>query len=355
MINPKDITIVFQGALPARRSAAGIALAANIARLRRLLPGAPILMGTWSGQSVPQGLRFDHLAFTNDPGPLPSPRHAQPQLENNINRQLAGTQAAFGQVGSRYILKLRLDCDFTSTAFLKHYDHYGVSDDGRQRIAVPGCFTLDPRMAEQLPYHVSDWFAFGPSEQMRQLWSAPLMSVDDATYYDQHAAAGHSTTPDRQHRARWASKQYPACHYAGLLGYPTPAFHNDNSAQVLQGHDRFVARELLILDLDQFGIVRRKYSRLAHSSLEYLNCLSFLDWYALNRHLDPRFSLHPALCRAADHRAELKQKMRATGSLADPFIVQVRQPLIKACVSRVLRAGICLPAGQAWSGDLQLT
>ncbi len=342
MIDSGQVSVVLQGALPAPASPAWCALADSLARLRRLLPHAPILLGTWRGQAIAGGLDVDQVVRADDPGPLPGFKRQRAPLANNVNRQLAGAAAVLARVATPYTLKLRLDCSIGHGDWLALYARYGRRADGVERIAVPSFFTLDPRMFEQLPFHVSDWCAFGPTASVRRLWSAPWMTAADATHYDHHRAAPHSSWFDRRFRARLAIEQHLACHYASGLGYVTPAYHNDVSAPVLASHDRFMARELLVLDLDQFGLVNAKYPAVARSSLQHLNGLMFLDWYGLQLAHAPRWPPDPALCRALARRQALKRRMRAAGRLADPAMGLLRQPWAKACVSAVLRRALRL-------------
>lgn len=342
MISGSQISVVMQGALPVPASPAWRALQENLSRLRRLLPGAPILLGTWHGQPIQRGLDVDHVARADDPGPLPGFKYQRAPLVNNVNRQIVGAAAVLAHVATPYTLKLRLDCGIHHVAWLEHYARFGRGADGSERLAVPSFFTLDPRMFEQLPFHVSDWCVFGPSGRVRRLWSAPLMTLEAATHYDRHPVATHSTWFDRRYRSRLAAEQHLACHYATRLGYATPVYHNDISGLVLASHDRFMARELLVLDLGQFGLANAKYPAVARSSLQHLNGFMFLDWYGLQCAAERRFLPDPALRMAVERRKALKGRMRALGRLADPAMALLRQPWIKAGVGRVLRLALRL-------------
>jgi hypothetical protein len=342
MIDTRAISVVFQGKLPLPASPAHRALGENIARLRVLLPGAPVMLGTWAGCTVAPEFGLDHVAYADDPGPLPSFKRNAGHVENNVNRQLVGTAAVLQHVATPYVLKLRLDTEVSHVGFLDWYARYGKNPDGRERIAVAGFFTLDPRMYERMPFHVSDWFGFGPTTQLCQLWSAPLMTAVDATWYDLRTQARNSTYFDRRYRAKFAIEQHIASHYARTLDYLTPAFHNDCSAGVLNSHDRFMEREMLVLDPHQYGLSCRSYPGVTRSSLQYFNCLSFLDWYLLNVAATPSLTVDQDLYAAALARRRRKDWMRRTMMLTDPLMPLVRQPLVKACVSKVLRAALRL-------------
>lgn len=342
MIDHKDISIVFQGNLPTDASHEYQSSIANIARVRNTFPDSAILLGTWQGRNVPRNLDIDHVVFSKDPGPLPSFKNNALHIENNVNRQISSSAQVLKCVQTKYTLKLRLDCALHHTEFLNYYAKYGKTSDGQERIAVPSFFTIDPRMYEQMPFHISDWFAFGPSTKLQQLWSAPLMTLEDATYYDTHPSAPHSSYFDKLFRSRLAIEQHIAASYARRLGYITPSFHNDVSIEVLRSHDRFAALELLILNLDQFGIECQKYRKVSRSSFQRLNCLTFLDWYLLNASHDHEFTADAKTSRAATKRTQVKKFMRAASTVTDPLMPLIKQPLIKKCIGKVLRAAMHL-------------
>ena len=334
MIDPRDIAIVFQGRLPMPDTLGGRNLQRTIARLRLLLPHAPVYLGTWEGCPHAGSYGFDSVVMSADPGALPCCRRTGPAQPNNVNRQLAGAQAVLGCVERRYTLKLRLDCDVASTHFLDLYAAHGRSSGGNERIAVAGFSTLDPRMFEHMPFHVSDWFALGPTEKVRALWSAPLMTAAGATHYDRHPHAAGSGYFDRRYRARFAIEQHIAGHYAARLGYATPRFHNDASAGVLAAHDRFIAHELLLLDVPGCGIALPVCEQ---SSLHHFGCLSFLDWYRESQRHDPARDADPALLGAATRRHAIKRRVRLAARLAEPWMPLLAAAPFKAGVSSMLR------------------
>jgi hypothetical protein len=107
------------------------------------------------------------------------------------------------------------------------------------------------------------------------------MKHDDATYYERHPYAAHSTFMDRRFRCRLAVEQYVASSYAERLGYPPPRYHNDVGAEVLAGHRRFLADRIVIMDPWHMGLRFPKYAWAYRSAFQRLNCLLFEDWYRL--------------------------------------------------------------------------
>jgi len=342
MIRNEDISIVFQGMLPLETSPEYRPILANIARVRCVFPDSPILLGLWEGCVVPQGLEIDLVVLSKDPGALPSFKKNALHIENNVNRQIFCSARVLKEVHTKYTLKLRLDCELNHTGFLNYYAKFGKTSDGQERVAIPCFFTVDPRMYEQMPFHISDWFAFGPTVKIQKLWDVPFMSLDDSTYYDRNSFAAHSSYFDKLYRSRFAIEQHVAIHYAQYNGYTTPSFHNDASSEVLLSHDSFVARELLILDLGQFGVNCQKYTKVLRSSFQQLNCLMFLDWYWLNVKNDTEFNVDILVYRAAEKRAKMKKLMRMGSKATNPLMPLIKQRLVKGCVSKILRTAMRL-------------
>jgi hypothetical protein len=330
-ISDADITVVFQG----RVTRDGPPTAELIRRTRRTLPRSRVLVSTWRGADL-SGLEVDRVVLSNDPGGLPGIKCRDGAGEpNNINRQLRSTQRGLEVVETRYAIKIRTDCAVEDAAFLKLYELVqAVSPE--PRLLTSSLFTIDPQMFEQMPYHVSDWFQFGETTVLRRYWSAPFMSVEDATFYDRHAHAGHSTFMDRRFRTRLAVEQYLAVHFAAGLGYPVPHYHNDLSGDVLTGHRRFLARHVVLVDPWEIRLQFPKYEWAYRSSFQRLNCLLFTDWHRL--YLDDGgmpFTTPPTHVFLA--RQAQKQAARLLGRWMDQAGPLLVKPGCKQAVNRLLR------------------
>jgi hypothetical protein len=143
-------------------------------------------------------------------------------------------------------------------------------------------FTLDPTVFERLPFHLSDWFQFGPTEALRRYWSAPSMDAGEGRYHERYPHGPDATYFERQFRARFAVEQHYCRHYAQGLGYGVPAYLNDANETVLAEFRRFLAREVMLLDPWQIGLVCPRYGWVGGSLFQSMNNLMHLDWLALN-------------------------------------------------------------------------
>jgi hypothetical protein len=302
-----DITLVFQGTFKPYVTRDHDDFARNIRRTRKVLPGARIILSTWTGVELPSGLDVDAVIENEDPGGL-APLKLDDGKANNINRQLASTRAGLAAVDTPYAAKLRTDCFLEHAGFLDYHHEQRSLDGGRERLLASSFFTLDPSMFERLPYHLSDWFQFGPTQLLRDYWAAPPMSAKDARQYETQAHAPGSTVFERKFRARYAVEQHICMHFAQARGYTCPRFLNDVSEAVLADYRRFLAHETMLLDPWQIGMRFEKYAWVGASPFQRLNNLMHLDWLAL---ANPQLAgcADPAAMRALMRRRRRQKQL----------------------------------------------
>lgn len=276
-----DVTLVFQGAFRPYTTRDGESCFNNIRLTRRALPGARIILSTWEGTEIPAALPVDQVVFSADPGGLP-PSKLDDDKANNINRQMVSTQAGLKAVTTPYAVKLRTDCWLSHAGFLDYHIEQCKRDRGRERLIACSFFTLDPTVFECIPFHLSDWFHFGPTDLLRMYWAAPPMSEEQARFYETHRHVPDSSFFERKFRTRFAAEQHLCTHYAAALGYTCPQFLNDSAPEVMRDYYRFLAREVMLLDPWQIGLEFRKYDWVGNSLFQCMNNLMHLDWLRIS-------------------------------------------------------------------------
>lgn len=344
MIDPREITVVLQGPVPA--DAAGIeALARHAAHVRQVLPGCQLILSTWQGMAVPQGIPVDRVLFSSDPGSLP-PYKLGACKANNVNRQIVSSAAGLAAVATPYALKLRSDASLQHAGFLAMLRQLQRYDPQcHDRIVVVERFSIDPHLFEQMPFHLSDWFQFGPTLRLQALWRAPLMSLQDATHYRRVQHAETATWFDRRFVARWPAEQHVWRAFAAGLGYCVPEHHNHDSADVLRSHDRFLAREVVVLGLSKAGVQLPELAWAERSGLQRFNCITHLDWLALAAN-DGGWTLPLPLQHAVQRRQRVKHWVRRIFQAARPLVPVLVRPPFKPVLGHLLRvadAGVPLP------------
>jgi len=142
--------------------------------VRRHLPGAEIVLSTWKGSDV-SGLSFDKLVLSDDPGAIALDKR---RTMNNINRQIVSTAGGLQVAEREYAVKLRTDFELLNADFLNYYGKFPARiDTGKvfqERVVASTVFSINPRRFAPMPFHPSDWFFFGRSEDLRNLWHIPL-------------------------------------------------------------------------------------------------------------------------------------------------------------------------------------
>lgn len=147
--------------------------------VRRVLPGAELVLSTWRGADV-RGLDVDAVVLSHDPGPVASrdPAH----VPNNVNRQIVSTRAGMEHATRRVAIKLRSDMVLEHDGALRLLggwpERHAQVRALRERVLVPAFYTFNPRRVyARFPYMVSDWFHVGLREDLIDIWSAPHWDV----------------------------------------------------------------------------------------------------------------------------------------------------------------------------------
>jgi hypothetical protein len=304
-----DITLVFQGAFKPYITRDGENGFNNIRLTRRAMPGARIILSTWEGTEIPATLPVDEVVFSADPGGL-APLKLDDDKVNNINRQMVSTQAGLNAVTTPYAVKLRTDCWLGHAGFLDFHAEQRKRDKGRERLIACSFFTLDPTVFERIPFHLSDWFHFGPTDMLQAYWSAPPMSAEQARFYESHRHVPDSSYFERKFRTRFAAEQHLCTYYAGALGYTCPQFLNDGAPEVMRDYYRFLADEVMLLDPWQIGLEFKKYGWVGASQFQCMNNLMHLDWLRISGQHKSGAADEVHLARMIAERARKKELVR---------------------------------------------
>ncbi len=182
MINSKDVSVVVQGAIDKK-----ITLKC-LKSVRKYLPDAEIILSTWERSDVTQldGL-YDKLILNNDPGAY---EYGEPSRLNNTSRMLYSTQQGLMFCNRKYILKLRSDLILKNSNILNYSDEYKRCREYKlftSRIAANNIFTVKYDAHENQkhyrPFHVSDWWFFGLTKDIKLLFDIPLPKEPEFSEY----------------------------------------------------------------------------------------------------------------------------------------------------------------------------
>lgn len=192
-IQPEEITVVLQGSTKggADLSIGYVELA--IESIRKILPGAKIILSTWKGENT-SDLNADVTIFNDDPGfwVRDGGSASRPGVRlNNINRQIVSSINGLKKVSTKYALKMRTDFILTHDTFLHAFNKLNEFEDVyravKKRIIVNMFGTRKPYGKYfSLPFHVSDFTAFGLTEDLLNLYDIPLVSNEDRIWFKLH-------------------------------------------------------------------------------------------------------------------------------------------------------------------------
>jgi len=293
-----QITVVFQGSINPEILGSGNNNGSdflyNVARTKQAFPNATIILSTWDTLLLPEDynsaekLGIDKLVLSADPSGLPNIKFGY-DAPNNVNRQIVSTLAGLEEVTTACALKLRSDSYLVNDNFIQFYNYYldqiqsaaQESVDEYSPIVVPNFFTIDPTMYEHMAFHISDWAQFGKLDKLLTYWSVPLMTTDNATYFERYQHDSDAQFADNAFRTRLAVEQHLTTHLAKNMGFQVPTQYNEITTEILNAHNNFLASQIIVLDMADFGLSLPKYAWTLTDEFMRLNCLSHDDWYQL--------------------------------------------------------------------------
>lgn len=198
-------------------------------------------------------VRFSNrLVISAGATPLP-PIKLDENFANNANLQIAAAKTGLAAATRSYTLRVRNDLRMETSDFIDFYMnriHVGsrVHAIFLQRILISQLFTLNPFGPERLPFHFSDWFNFGLTNDLRNLWDVEAMCLQDAIFYSVHPHAAHSNASERRFRTRFAVEQWiTKTSFARSDRTEEVRFHNDmDLSEISMRHliDNFVVADL---------------------------------------------------------------------------------------------------------------
>lgn len=249
-IKPRDISVVVQGAYDE-----GL-ISRCLESLHRHLPGAQTILSTWEGCDITKAAgNWDVLIQSEDPGAYPFVL-GNSKL-NNINRLIKSTQLGVKKASRKYILKLRSDMEVRNTQFLQHYDRYKKRSKYSIFSAKILCnliYSLRYEIRENrkiyLPFHVSDWWYFGYNEDVKKLFSCPLVKEPEFSSYFTE------TENLIAKRTRRMSPEQYITSYCASTNFSDIQFRDarDVSNRVIRQSDLFIWGNFLPLHPQQSGL-----------------------------------------------------------------------------------------------------
>jgi hypothetical protein len=281
-IKVQDISVVIQGAVSHPNQSIPGSTAYCIESVRKHLPGAEIILSTWSGQPV-EDLKVDHVVFSEDPGGVP---YLDGSRINNTNRQIVSSQEGIKKASRPYALKLRADAHIESARFLHYFHQFPVRSCSwkvfKARVLTGMVYSRNNVFPIAALFNFSDWWQFGLTEDVHYVWDRPLVPEPEYTHW-----FVHRPHPDRTKHPEWDFRYFAEqLVWLGCFNkFQTIPFewHADYSPTLHTLSELCLANNLVLLHDWQSGVRLEKYRHFVHHAPSFKEFYTFRQWHQLYR------------------------------------------------------------------------
>jgi len=291
-VRSEDVSVVVQGAI--NKNLTPLCLKS----IRKCLPDAKIILSTWEGSNI-ENLEFDEVVLNKDPGALECNIRKEYPIINNGNRQLVSVQQGLKRVRTKYALKMRTDLAMLGDDILFYFNSFPKRTDDfklfKSRVIVGELFTRHnfhfftqgEWHSVPKPFHPSDWFMFGETEDLRTYFEdTPLIPDEDMSNY-------LLKYPERCYNNkypwswRYATEQY-YCYEAFKRKFPEIKFDDwtdwDDERIIIS--EKFIKNNFIILNMIEHKICNLKYMTacfrnwgLNNEEKDLMDNQEFMDYY----------------------------------------------------------------------------
>lgn len=254
-IDTNDISVVVQGGVDKTNTPK------CLVSVRKYFPGAEIILSTWEGTNV-TNLSYDKVLFNKDPGGW---KDGKTGIPNNLNRQIVSTIEGIRSSTRKYCIKIRSDICFRANSFLKYFFRFPKRENTvclfKNRILTSSYFFKRylgeaQYSVQPTPFHLSDWFLFGLTEDLALLFNIPLsVEPENSNYLFTHKFySARCNIFGASHR--YAPEQYIllSCIRKNMTQVPEMKSIVDYTAENILFSERFVASNFIVLNPSQISL-----------------------------------------------------------------------------------------------------
>lgn len=276
-IDNSEITFVIQGALDQLTQKC-------IESINQYYKGSKIILSTWEGSNV-DDFNVDEILLNKDPGNFMIHDNG---VKNNVNRQIVSTLEGLKKVKTKYAVKIRSDCYLNKANLIELRDKYAlINRKGKfallkERVLICSMGCRDFRVSYIYPFHYSDFFFFGLTEDLLKIWDIPLAKQDEQEFF---------YSKNHYHFYKIAqlcdSKYVPEQHIIGSFVrkyYYKPFFFTHSyDLRNAKLSDRILVNNFIIHDNFTIGFRFEKYDFRYNKKLSrlYLSHYNHFDWLCM--------------------------------------------------------------------------
>ncbi len=250
-----------------------------LASYRRLFPNAEIILSTWKSLIDTKKLQELNviLVTSDDPGSDNSG-----DATFNLNRQIISSHAGLNRATQKYCIKTRTDAFIHNDIFMHYYklhiDHQPNGFIFKQPVLV---YSSSSRNWSKgfIPhlFHPCDWFFFGLTTDVAEIFSIPVIDEEDLTYFKNRKS---TRTPSFSGWCRYTPEQWIFVQLLikkGVLGKESFPFYGYRDKKMLALNKRIHREDLIVLDADQLALHSWKYPK-PHSRNIQISQLRHEEW-----------------------------------------------------------------------------
>ncbi|WP_010511195.1 WavE lipopolysaccharide synthesis family protein [Komagataeibacter europaeus] len=241
--------------------------------------------------------------------PLP-PIKNDTQSLNNVNLQIQSAKSGLKHASRKYILRIRNDLCLMSKNFISVYKN-NMENKRRdyasfiQKILIPEIFTINPLTLYRMPFHYSDWFHFGLSEDIKNLWATvENVSFADSIYYENHPFLHDTNVLEKKFLIRLAVEQFIHFPYfKEKFPFLNLDYHNDTRS--LNESLYIMADNFIVANIKDINAYIKKYQHIVRKISKHtrVECISQDILDSIINDPDSLFdTIYPDQKKRSDHR-----------------------------------------------------
>lgn len=296
-IENKDITVVVQGPINGKPydKLKNRYTYECLKSIRRIIPGAKIIISTWEGENT-DDLDYDIVVKSEDPGYFLLRNETRDGLrKESANRQIVSTNAGIKLVKTKYCIKMRSDLILKNNNFISYFEKYAnLPSDEKYKITksrVVFLTTINPRRRFKHPFSMSDWFYFGKTEDIVNIFDIPLMNNE--------VLKGDMIDGLYSIEDNYSTEQH--LWYSFISKYRNISFNNfiDALEDNIYLSEAYIANNSILLTAKRAGIQSLKYPGASYAQIPCLSYSGLYTWNEykklLNKYTPAKFTIFPNL------------------------------------------------------------
>ena len=245
----------------------------NIKILKKNFPLSNILISTWEGEKRFKLENNEKIIFNSDPGFVKDNHIGSTTPGSNIQRQINSVKNGLEEIKTKYTLKIRSDCYFSSDKILNlNSTKFKINPKYQllnERIVTSSIGSLNQNET-QILYHYSDWFNLGLTEDLKKLWCNTKIENDDINFFSKFLNKKQNIY-GKDWDLKYTAEQF--IYYKPYLKrFKKKLDHaHDYSNEKLKEANNYLVNNFFLADPDEIDFIFPKYDQNINKELEKKN------------------------------------------------------------------------------------